>query len=330
MRAVWALVVAVVLAAVPLAVAGSAAWLFAVAIPYAAAFVFVVGMIGRVVGWARSPVPFKIPTVCGQQRSLPWIRQQKLESPFTPWQVVRRMALEVLLFRSLFRNTRTDLTPAGRLVYQPDKLLWAGSLAFHWSLLVVLLRHLRFFLQPVPGLVHALETVDGLFEILVPTLLLTDVVILAAVLYLLGRRLLHPLVRYVSLPGDFFPLLLLLGIALTGVLLRYVDKVDLVAVKTLCLGLVTFHPAVPAGLSPLFFTHLFLVSCLAAYFPFSNLVHLGGIFLSPTRHLANANRARRHVNPWNHPVPVHTYAEWEEEFRDKLEAAGLPLEGGAS
>jgi len=53
---------------------------------------------------------------------------------------------------------------------------------------------------------------------------------------------------------------------------------------------------------------------------------MAGIFLSPTRNLANNSRARRHVNPWNHPVAVHTYEEWETEFREKVKAAGLPLE----
>ena len=73
---------------------------------------------------------------------------------------------------------------------------------------------------------------------------------------------------------------------------------------------------------------LFLVSVLFAYFPFSKLMHLGGVFLSPTRNLANTNRMRRHVNPWNPEVEVHTYQQWEEEFRDKLQAAGIPLEKG--
>ena len=48
-------------------------------------------------------------------------------------------------------------------------------------------------------------------------------------------------------------------------------------------------------------------------------MHMGGVFLSPTRNLANNSRSRRHVNPWNYPVKTHTYAEWEEEFRDKID-----------
>jgi hypothetical protein len=35
---------------------------------------------------------------------------------------------------------------------------------------------------------------------------------------------------------------------------------------------------------------------------------------------------RRHINPWNAPVKVHTYAEYEDEFRAKMKAVGLPVE----
>jgi len=97
-------------------------------------------------------------------------------------------------------------------------------------------------------------------------------------------------------------------------------------VKELGVGLLALHPALPEGISPLFYIHLFLVSALIAYFPFSKLMHLGGVFLSPTRNLANNNRMKRHVNPWNYDVKVHTYEEYEEEFRDVMKAAGLPLE----
>jgi nitrate reductase gamma subunit len=140
------------------------------------------------------------------------------------------------------------------------------------------------------------------------------------------RRIAIPQVRYISLPADYFPLFLIMALAFTGVLMRYFLRVDVEAIKELTIGLAAFKPVIPAGISPLFYVHLFLVSILFAYFPFSKLMHLGGVFLSPTRNLANNNRMRRHINPWNYPVKVHTYQEYEEEFRDKMQAAGLPLE----
>ena len=297
-----------------------------VVVPYAAMLTFILGVAYRVLLWARAPVPFRIPTTCGQQRSLPWIKAARLENPSTTAGVAGRMALEVGLFRSLFRNTRSEIREGPRLVFTESKFLWLAALAFHWSLLVIVLRHLRFLLEPIPGFVTLLAKVDGFFQIGAPVLYVTDVILLAALGYLLLRRLREAPLRYLSLFADYFPLFLLLGLAATGITMRYVTRIDGVAVKQLALGLVTFAPVVPREVGALFFAHLFLVSALLAYFPFSKLVHMGGIFLSPTRNLANTNRMRRHVNPWNAPVKVHTYAEWEEEFRDKIAAAGLPLE----
>jgi len=53
---------------------------------------------------------------------------------------------------------------------------------------------------------------------------------------------------------------------------------------------------------------------------------MAGVFMSPTRNLRCNSREVRHVNPWNHPVRVHTYAEYEDEFRDKMKACDLPVD----
>ncbi len=298
-----------------------------VVLPYAAIAVFLTGIVYRVLKWAGSPVPFHIPTTCGQQKSLPWIKSSWVESPHTRLGVAARMALEILLFRSLFRNSRAQIRRDGpRLLYAESKWLWLGALAFHWSLLIIVLRHLRFFITPVPQFILRMDAIDGFFQVGAPQLLVTDVVVVVAIIFLLQRRLTNPRVRYISLFSDYFALFLLLSIAVTGILMRYFFKVDLEGVKQLAVGLVTFSPTVPASVGALLFVHLTLVSFLLAYFPYSKLVHLGGIFLSPTRNLANDSRMVRHVNPWNYPVKVHTYQEWEEEFHDKIKAAGLPLE----
>ena len=327
-----AISLAVVLAVIALAWAGGQAAgmrpLLAVAIPSAAIVVFLVGLSWRVIRWALTPVPFRIPTTCGQQQSLAWIKRARLENPSTRLGVIGRMALEILLFRSLFRNTNAELRPGPRLVFGEEKLLWLAALAFHWSFLIVFLRHLRFFMEPVPALVTLIQAVDGFVQIGTPVLYLTGAVMLVALLYLLWRRLADARVRYISLAADYFALFLLVGVAGSGILMRHFAKTDVVAVKQFGIGLLTFSPVLPETLTPLFFVHLLLVSALVSYFPFSKLVHMPGVFLSPTRNLANTNRMKRHVNPWDYPVQVHTYQEWEEEFHDKIVAAGLPLDKG--
>jgi nitrate reductase gamma subunit len=310
-------------------------YLFGVVVPYMAIITFVLGFAYRVLNWSRTPVPFSIPTTGGQQKSLPWIAHSKFDSPVAGWQVVVRMALEILTFRSLFRNTRMKLTQGGRLSYQLEIFLWVGALAFHYAFLVVLIRHLRFFTEPVPLFVQLTENIDSFFrvEIIypvikfgVPGVYISGFVLLAAVSYLFLRRLFVRQVKYISIASDYFPLFLIFGIALSGILMRYFTKIDVTAAKQLTLGLVTFRPTIPEGVGAVFFVHVFLVSILIAYFPFSKLMHLGGIFLSPTRNMATDTRARRHVNPWNYPVPVHTYEEYEDEFREKMIEAGLPVE----
>ena len=305
---------------------GFCPFILGILLPYAAAFIFVAGFLYKVIDWARSPVPFRIPTSCGQQKSLPWIRQSKLDNPHTFWGTVARMALEVFAFRSLFRNTAAELRPGPKLVYGSTKFLWAAALAFHWAFLIILIRHTRFFMEPVPDCLLFLQDVDGMFQIGLPVFFATNGLILAGLGYLFLRRVFDAKVRYISLPGDYFAPLLILGIVISGIWMRHFDKVNIIEVKALAMGLMTFSPSLPEGIGYSFYVHLFLVCVLLMYFPFSKLMHMPGVFLSPTRNLANNSRMKRHINPWNYPVKVHTYDEWEDEFRDKMKKAGMPLE----
>lgn len=329
MRAVYGLIAVLALALLGWAGAG-VPWLLGAWVPGAALAIFIVGFVWHVVTWANAPVPFKIPSVAGQQAALPWIEHSPLDSPRNGREAALRVALDVLAFRSLFRNTRVRRDGRRMPIYTSERLLWLGAIAFHYALLVVIVRHLRYFLEPPPALLQVVERWDGFFQVTAPTLLMSDVLLAGAVLFLLGRRLFDRQLRYLSLPADYFPLLLVAGIAGTGIYARYFGKVDLVAVKGLVLGLVTFHQVLPGALDPVFAVHLTLVSALLVYFPFSKLMHMGGIFLSPTRNLPNDSRRRRHVNPWNPVVDVHTHAQWEEEFHDKLVAAGYTLESDSS
>jgi hypothetical protein len=109
--------------------------------------------------------------------------------------------------------------------------------------------------------------------------------------------------------------------------MRYFIRVDVVTIKQLTMGLVTGSPSITGEIGSIFYIHIFLVSTLMAYFPFSKLMHLGGVFMSPTRNLANTNRQIRHVNPWNDPnIKPHSYAGYEDEFREFMADADIPLE----
>lgn len=302
-------------------------FLFAFFIPYTAVAIFIGGFIYRIIDWARSPVPFRIPTTAGQEKSLPWIKENKIDNPSSTLGVIARMALEVLLFRSLFRHTAANVEEGPRVTYSSSKWLWGAGLVFHWSFLIIFVRHFRLFVEPTPFFVVPLEFMDGFMQITLPTLYMTDVAIVAAVTYLVVRRVYLPQIRYLSLVADFFPLFLILGIAISGILMRYITKTDVAAIKVLIQGLVHLSPALPEKkIGYIFFVHLFLVSSLLIYFPFSKLMHMGGVFMSPTRNLANNSRMKRHINPWNPALKFHTYEEYEEDFWKVMKSVGLPLD----
>lgn len=212
------------------------------------------------------------------------------------------------------------------MAFGSAKWLWVGALVFHWSFLIIILRHLRFFISSIPGFIQGLEGLDGFLQIGLPVLYITDLTIVAAITFLFLRRVAIPQVKYISQAADFFPLFLIFGIASTGIIMRYFLRVDIVKIKELAMGLVSLNPVLPEGIGTIFYIHLFLICCLFAYFPLSKLMHMGGVFLSPTRNLANNSRMARHINPWNYAVDVHSYAEYENDFRTKMKKAGLPVE----
>ncbi|MDO9082959.1 MAG: menaquinol oxidoreductase, partial [Humidesulfovibrio sp.] len=161
MKAIYSLIL--VLALVVLATLGAGAAkmqiIFAYCVPGTAFVIFLVGFTAKIIGWAKSPVPFRIPTTGGQQQSLDWIAQNKWDNPSTGPQTAMRMLLEVLTFRSLFRNTKVILRhDDGKnpiVAYVSAKWLWLFALLFHYSFLVIALRHMRLFLQPVPQFIVA-------------------------------------------------------------------------------------------------------------------------------------------------------------------------------
>ncbi len=306
-------------------------FLFGVVLPYVAVITFIGGVIWRMVYWGKSPVPFCIPTTGGQQKSLPWIKQSTLDNPSNTWEVIKRMFLEVFLFRSLFRNTAADVQAdikgqGPRIVYYSSKWLWVFALIFHYCFLVVFIRHFRFFIEPVPSCITWLETLDGIMQVGAPRMFISGALLLVAVLFLLCRRLFNERLRYLSLNNDYFPLYLIIGLVGSGIMLRYFDKTDIASVKVMTMGLVTLSPTVPSDINAMFFVHITFLSVLLIYFPFSKLMHMVGIFFSPTRNMANNSRAVRHINPWNPPKKYTTYAEYEDDFREVMAEAELPLE----
>ena len=231
------------------------------AVFYAATLVLVGGLLLRIVQYATTPAPLKIPTT---------------PAPTTRPGVALRLLREVVLFQSLFKS---------------NKWIWLFGWTFHVALAVVVWRHLRYFVQPVPGFVALVQPYGAL----------AGMAMVGGLAALLGRRIVVERVRYISGPSDYLMLGLIGAIGLSGLGLEFVARTDLIAVKQFFLGLMRFelHP-LPADAFLLI--HLTLVAALMIVFPFSKLLHAPGVFFSPSRNQADNSRERRHKPPANWPV----------------------------
>lgn len=234
--------------------------LFIIGLAYFAALTFVIGLVGRLITYIRTPMPWPEVTT---------------PAPETESGAVGRILGDVLIFPNLFKA---------------DKALWAGAWVFHVALAAILFRHLRYFTYPVPGLVLYMEQVALAFGYLFG---MTG-------LFLFWRRLALRRTLYISNLPDYFALVLLGLIAGSGIMVSYWAHVYLVDVKAFILGLMTLRPVAPP-LHPLFLLHLVLVFSLMIYFPFSKLLHAGGIFFSPSRNQPYQIQkpGHRYVNPWD-------------------------------
>ncbi len=224
---------------------------------YLATAILVFGVAYKAWCYAKTPAPLKIPTT---------------PAPTTRGGVVFRMIKELTIFESLFKS---------------NKWTWLFGWLFHFGLLLVLLRHLRYFIDPVWAWVTFLQPFGKYAAFMM----------LIGLIGLWGRRLLVDRVRYISAPSDHLMLLLLIAIGATGALMTFVDHVDIISLKSFLLGLMTFNWS-PLPNDLILIVHLSLVILLMIIFPFSKLLHAPGVFFSPTRNQMDNPRERRHIAEW--------------------------------
>jgi len=224
---------------------------------YIATAVLVVGVGLKIRSYAGTPAPLKIPTT---------------PAPTTTSGVALRMTREVVFFESLFKSS---------------KWTWLFGWMFHVALLLVILRHVRYFQQPVWDLIAFVQ----------PFGTYAGFAMVAGLGGLWARRFLVDRVRYISTPSDHLHLALLCAIGLTGLGMRFVAHTDIVAVKAFMLGLMRFDIQ-PLPADPVLLLHLALVALLMLVFPISKLLHAPGLFFSPTRNQADTSREARHVSAW--------------------------------
>jgi nitrate reductase gamma subunit len=230
--------------------------LFAILL-YLATLVFTVGLLYRIGVYTRTPAPLKIPTT---------------PAPINTSGVVLRISREVLFFESLFKA---------------NLWTWAVGWLFHASLALVLLRHLRYFTEPVWWWVAFIQ----------PFGMYAGITMMLGVAGLWARRIFVERIRYISTPSDHLMLVLFIVIAASGLTMTFAAHTDVVSVKGFILGLMHFNrQALPSDI--VLYVHLFTVAVLLMIFPISKLLHAPGLFFSPSRNQADDSREKRHTSAW--------------------------------
>lgn len=224
---------------------------------YLASSILVIGLVSKILSYARTPAPLKIPTT---------------PAPVTGAGVVLRMLREVTLFESLFKG---------------NLWIWGAGALFHVGLALVSIRHLRYFTEPVWGWVAALQ----------PFGIYGGLAMLAGLVGLSVRRFAIERIRYISTLSDHLMLALLILIAASGLMMKFVAHTDIIDVKAFFLGLMTFELQTLPN-DGLLYIHLTLVATLMIIFPFSKLLHSVGVFFSPSRNQIDNPREVRHRSKW--------------------------------
>jgi nitrate reductase gamma subunit len=209
--------------------------------PYIAIAVFAIGTIYRLWQWLKVPVPLRI----------------GLGPAKTTWKAVTgKIAAEVLLFISLLRN---------------DKTMWVFAWVMHVCGLVIIFgSHLLGIMDAGLNLWTPYRIPGG--ETLLFIAACFSFPLTGALLYFIYKRLFNRETRRISLPTDYFALILILVHVGNGIYMSFFTEQDMTEVMKWGMGLSTFQPYIIQG-NWVFAFHCFTAFALFMYFPFSKLFH---------------------------------------------------------
>jgi nitrate reductase gamma subunit len=202
-----------------------------------------------------------------------------MPAPLTKSGAAFRVFREVAFFESLFKSNRW---------------IWIFAVLFHAGLALALLRHVRYFQADVWLII----------ELVQPFGIYGGMAMVAGLLGLWARRVLQERIRYITGPSDHLMLALLVLIGASGLNMKFLTRTDIIEVKAYFLGLLRFDiqnlPSDPALL-----VHLGAVAVLMIVFPFSKLLHVPGVFFSPSRNQVDDARDKRHLASWAAPMDAN-------------------------
>ena len=218
-------------------------------LPYITVLVFILGMIYRIKMWTSLATP----------------KMTLFPAPSPGKERFSEVLKETFFFKSLFNG---------------DKGLWAMGWVFHVMLFLIFIGHFRVFAWLPDRMLQSI----GMTPEHIDTMSLVSggaagIVILLALFIILGRRFGVKRVRQISESGDYFALILILFIVLTGDTMRFLSHMDLAQTREYFRGL-AFFSLTPMPGNPWFIFHYLFAQILIMYIPFSKILHFGGIFFS--------------------------------------------------
>lgn len=216
--------------------------------PYLAAGVFILGMLWRICSWLKCSVPFPL---------------TMFPAPDSSVGRAAAIAKEMVLFDSLRRS---------------DKSLWLWAWLLHIGLASIIGGHLVGISQLGQQFTAFGVSASCSMELSAMLGTTAGMAVLLALTVLLYRRTALPELKRLSSPADYFDLLLLLGVVISGLHMRITTlEADLPAIRAYMAGLMMLKPiAIPNSM--IFVSHYFLVNVLLIYLPFSKMIHAAGFF----------------------------------------------------
>lgn len=176
--------------------------------------------------------------------------------------LVKQVLSEVIFFSSFRKDNRE---------------LWTKTWFFHLTLLLIFAGHMRLFFAWTDGLLGLAMSKEAINSLSAWAGGFFGIIALVTCFMLLNRRFTLPRVKEISSGEDYYVLILLMFILITGNGLRFLTHYD-VEISRAYVGSLFFSGEAPAD--PLFLLHFFFVQLLLIYLPFGKFLHIPGVFYS--------------------------------------------------
>ncbi len=225
---------------------------------YVSVAVFVIGTIYVLLKWI-----FKKKGPTDSYLGLPYLFTYPGQD--TRWKAFVNILKRIFLFKSMKR----------------DPLLRYSSLAFHYSVWIIIAAHADIVLEPYLSSYGVSEVLLEDIGAYVGTAFAIILIIFGLVL--LYRRIGDRYMRRLTSAGDYFSILLIIAIGITGTIMRFTLSADFAYghVTPFVSSLLAFAP-INAPLQWPFVLHFLVTLTLLLYFPFSKFMHPYSFFTNPT------------------------------------------------